>query len=126
MPGVIQHLDLTLFYLALWGLGGALVYGGPRWVLCVRVCRKECESAQGCHEDVVVNLMVGAIAGAAAGPYVAEILKQTEPHQIRAVTAFIGLVANRAAPGLIKLFSAKEALTSILQLALKALSGGKA
>jgi hypothetical protein len=120
------QLDLTLFVLALWGLAGAAVYGAPRWAMCVKVCRKEADDARCCHEDVIIHLIVGAIAGAAAGPYIADMLSQTQPHQVRALTAFIGLVANRAAPGLIKLFSAKETLTSILQLALKTVSGGKA
>lgn len=126
MPVLLQHLDLTLLVLAAWGLAGAAVYGAPRWVLCVKVCRKQDCNPQECHEELIVSLLIGAIAGAAAGQYVAEIVNQTQPHQIRAVTALLGLIANRAAPGLIRLFSAKEALTSVLQLMLKALSGGKA
>lgn len=124
MEAVLPHLDV--FFQALWGLAGAAVYAAPRWALCVKVCRRSGCDPRECHEELATSLLIGAIAAAALGLYVAENLGQTEPHQIRAVTALIGLVANRAAPGLIKIFSAKEALTSILQLALKALTGGKA
>ena len=117
---------LALLGQALWGFAGAVVYAAPRWALCVKVCRKQGCEPQECHEELIVSLIIGAIAGAAAGHYVADLVGQTEPHQIRAVTALIGLIANRAAPGLIRVLSAKDTLTSVLQLALKALSGGKA
>ena len=122
----MQHIDVSLVVMAFWGLAGAAVYGAPRWAMCVKTCRRAGRDASECHEELVVSLVVGAISGAAAGPYLADIVRQTEPHQVRAVTALVGLVANRVAPGLIRLFSAKEALTSVLQLALKALTGGKA
>lgn len=122
---LLSTVDWMLLAQAFWGFCGAFVYAGPRYVMCRRVCRAEGENTRGCAEEMVVSCLIGAIAGFSLGQYAADMVNQTQPHQVRAVTVIVGLVANRAAPGLIRLFSTKDGITGILQTALKAL-GGKA
>ena len=67
----------------------------------------------------LIALVTGAILGAGWGLVFASRLGNLTEHHIRGVTVLVGLLANPAAPGLIRLLSAK----SMLQAALKSLGG---
>lgn len=111
------------FYLPsmVWGLAGAFIYAGPNLLLCIQKCRAEGCPITDCIMEFVVAMVIGGLAAEISAPYLSAFLRQTEPHQVRAIAGVVGLVANRAAPGLINILSARPMLQAIL----KSLGGTK-
>jgi hypothetical protein len=82
---------------ATWGLLGAFVYAGPRFVVCFDHCRENKDNPIGCFMDFAVCLAVGAICAEGALNLISAV---THIQDKNAVSALIGLTANRAAPKL--------------------------
>lgn len=83
---------------ALWGLGGALIYAGPRLSACLFAAVDV--GAKGGHAkcvfDFVLAIVAGAICGSAFAVPLAGILGlKGFP---AAVAALVGLTANKLAP----------------------------
>lgn len=109
-------MDYGRFFLTLAGGSiGAFMYAGPQFLLCYRNCRRNGESVIECWIEFIISMLVGVGAAIGAGQYLAAFLRQNELHQLLAVSTLVGLLANRTAPALIKLFSAQPMLQAILK-----------
>ncbi len=88
-------IDPTLIA-AGWGAAGAFGYAFPKWLACViTASRTPGGSSRICALEAVGSVIIGAIAAAAFGE-VALTFLHIEHH--KAVSTFLGLCANRAAP----------------------------
>lgn len=103
--------------LALWGLAGAFVYGAPRLVVALT---QSTEPRWAPWAEFMVALSIGPIAAAGFGDLVAHWLNLTGAANQRALAVVIGLVANPAAPTVVRV------VTSQLVRRLDAGSGGPA
>ena len=83
----------------LWGLLGALIYAGPRWVACYISCRESGFSPLKCALDFIMSLAIGAVAAAAFSAFVLTTLNWKDEN---AVSALIGLFVHTVAPELNK------------------------
>jgi len=108
-----------------WALFGGFWFAGPNFLFCYKRCQKAGRGIGECLLELVICLMIAASAGALLSLYVAEIVKQTKPHQVTAVAAVIGLLMNPLLPAILKMLSGKEMLKSMLEAALRVI-GGKA
>ena len=99
---------------ALWGLGGALIYAGPRLSACVFAAADAVASGGHgkCVFDFLMACVAGAICAAAFASPIAGILSlKAYP---AAVAALVGLTANKLAP---------TVTDSVSALVMNALSG---
>ena len=84
---------------ALWGLGGALIYAGPRLSACLFAAVGAAEAPSGhgkCVLDFVIACLAGAICAAAfASPLAGLVGLKAYP---AAIAALVGLTANKLAP----------------------------
>lgn len=83
----------------LWGLLGAFIYAGPRWVRCHVTCRETGDPKIECLLDFVVSLAVGSIAAGAFAPI---LLTWTGLGDENALSALVGVFVNPVAPELTK------------------------
>lgn len=91
----------------LWGFLGAFIYAGPRLTACVFAARQTETGWFECGFEFAVALLIGVASAWAFAPWGASVLKATDPAQIRAIAATIGLLANPAAPKVIDLLSGR-------------------
>jgi hypothetical protein len=108
-----------------WGLAGAFIYAGPRWVIALASRQETRVTAVICTMEMLVALGVGTAAAAAFGPLGSKVALTTlQVQDDNAVCALLGLFANRLAPMLVD--KGSSALTSSAEVAervLKALKG---
>ena len=83
---------------AFWGFMGAFIYAAPRFSACYWQCRDTQSGWGRCLFDAVVALCVGSIAAFALAEWTKAILNRTGDYELRAISALIGLLANRLAP----------------------------
>lgn len=110
---------------ALYGLFGAFIYAGPRFVLALAGTSEQPGRPLICFMDFVVCLVVGLLAAAMFGA-VLDTVTLTIFHlkANNAVCGVIGLFANRIAPMLVdKGSSALDSGVSVVARVLKALKG---
>lgn len=106
-----------------WGLGGAFMWAGPRLCAGLYKARKgEAEPRWLCLLIFIVCLAIGAFAAEAFAPWLSAFLKLSDDRAIRGVSAFLGLIANKAAPGVADALSV--GIVSISETVLKKLSTG--
>lgn len=86
---------------AFWGLGGAFIYAGPRLSACVFAARQSGGGWSVCAMECAVALAIGAFAAAAFGPWVLAWRGAPKAHELNAIAAMIGLLANPMAPQLV-------------------------
>lgn len=98
-----------------WGLGGAFLFAGPRWVRCWVGCRETGGFRLDCTIDFFVCLVVGAIAAEAFTPSL--LTKVGLAHQ-NGVCTLIGALANPVIPEITK------RAPKLAERILKALPGG--
>lgn len=109
-----------------WGLAGAFIYAGPKWVISLA---GEASTSPRLFLismlELVMALMVGTLAAGAFGPIASSVILTTlQLQDENAVAATIGLFANRLAPALVeKGASALAGSTDLLNRVLKALKG---
>ena len=83
---------------ALWGFLGAFIYAGPRFSACYWQCKDKKIGWARCLLDMVVSLAVGTVASFALAEWAQALLNRPGAHELRAISALIGLLANRLAP----------------------------
>lgn len=89
-----------------WGLAGAFIYAGPRWVIALASKGVERHNTLFCTLEFLVALLVGMAAAAAFGPLASKVALTTlEVKDDNAVSALIGLLMNPAGPKLIEVAS---------------------
>lgn len=91
----------------LWGLLGALIYAGPRLTACLFTRQTGEHRAWGCLLEFGLAMLIGAIAAEAFGPWVQEFLQRKGHHELRAICAMLGLLANPMAPRVIDALSGR-------------------
>lgn len=90
---------------AFWGFLGAFIYAAPRLGACIFESRGDNRHPLVfCIWDFVVALAVGIIAAELFGPWVQTFLKRDGPHELRAISGLIGLLANPVSPEITKRF----------------------
>lgn len=108
-----------------WGLCGAFIYAGPRWVISLSTARDTKGSTILCTLEMFIALAVGPMAAAVFGELVnAVVLTTLHVKEDNAVYGLIGLFANRVAPEMVeKGSSALGSGVAIAARVLKALKG---
>lgn len=110
-----------------WGLAGAFIYAGPRWAIDLASGGETRVSPILCTLKMLVALGVGCLSAAAFGPLAGKVaLTMAGVTDDNAVSALIGLFANRLAPQLVD--QGSKILTSSTEVAervLKALKGNE-
>lgn len=86
---------------ALWGLGGAFIYAGPRFSACYFEARRSDGQWSRCAIDGVIALLIGLIAAGALGVWAQQFFAREGSHELRALSTVIGLLANPCAPGVV-------------------------
>ena len=87
---------------AFWGLLGALIHAGPKFITCFYDDDHVRHPRSRCFADFVTREAIGAIAAAAFSPSILGYLHLTTPQDAKAMSAAIGMLANPLAPELIK------------------------
>ena len=86
-----------------WGLAGAFIYAGPKWVICLSATKDSAHNVAICTIEAVVSLAVGTLAAVVFSPLADQALLTTlHLRDDNAVCACIGLFANRLAPELVE------------------------
>lgn len=97
----------------LWGGAGAFVFAAPRLLVCIQACKESGRAA--CVLEFIFAILIGVIGAEGVGPAASQWLHRTAEYEVRALAVFLGLLANPAAPGLVKLMSAQSMLRAILK-----------
>lgn len=110
-----------------WGVAGAFIYAGPKWVICLSATRDRGHNPAICTMEMMVCLMVGTLAAGAFGPLIGQLALTTlHIKDENAICAVIGLFANRVAPDLVeKGASAFDGGATVVTRILKALKGNE-
>jgi hypothetical protein len=104
-----------------WGVCGAFIYAGPKWVVELISARENKASRLLIHLELAVSLMVGGIGAAAFGQVALTTLRLQDHNS---VSALIGLFANRLAPAIVdKGSNVIENAAAIATRVFKALKG---
>lgn len=99
------------YILALWGLLGAFIYAAPRFSACYFASRQSEGSSVQCGVDLVLSLAVGTAAAVVVSPWIQNYFHRQGDHEVRAIAAMVGLLANPVAPRLVNI----ETLVSVLK-----------
>lgn len=98
-------MGLAFFQLpGVWGALGAFIYAAPRLSACLVAARQRGGGWGVCALEFATALITGTIAAAAFAPSVARLLAP-DAHDLNAVAAMIGLLANPTAPKLVETLS---------------------
>lgn len=100
-------MDLV-FECALWGLGGAFIFGANQLPICLFSHIKEGGTKNEpleCIIEFVLALLVGAVAAAIWAQWAQAFLKIVGPGDLRGIAGGIGLIANPVSPILTGRFS---------------------
>jgi hypothetical protein len=109
----------------LWGLAGAFIYAGPRWIIALSGKADSRSAITISTMEMLVALAVGTLAAGAFGPLGSKVLLTTlKVQDENAMATVIGLFANRLAPELVERgSSAFNGGVGVLDKVLKALKG---
>lgn len=88
---------------AVWGFLGAFIYAAPRLTACVVAAQAARGGSLVCLLEFFTASGVGAVAAAAFAPTLAHLVGADR--DINAISAMIGLIANRTAPKLVETLS---------------------
>lgn len=102
---------LPWYMLALWGALGAFIYAAPKFSACFFTARQTGGSSLVCSVEATISMLTGIFASVVVSPWLYTFLGRTGEHEIRAISALVGLLANPVAP---KLFNV-ETLISMLR-----------
>lgn len=102
---------LPWYLLALWGALGAFIYAAPKFSACFFSAKQAGTTSLVCLVEMFVCMLVGTASSIAVAPWIYAFLERDGEHEIRAICAVVGLLANPVAP---KLFNV-ETLISILR-----------
>lgn len=108
-----------------WGLAGAFIYAGPKWVIALSSKEDTRVGPAICTMEMLVALGVGCAAAAAFGPLTSKVALTTlKVQDDNAICALLGLFANKLAPMLVERGSNMLTLsTDLAERVLKALKG---
>lgn len=99
---------LPWYLLGLWGALGAFMYTGPKFSACFFAARQSGSSSLVCFVEAVISLVTGIMAAIVAAPWIYHYLQRDGEHEIRAIAAIVGLLANPVVP---KLFNIETFIT---------------
>jgi len=94
---------LPWYMLALWGALGAFIYAAPKFSACFFSSRQNGGSSVVCFIEGCISVLVGIFASIAVAPWIYAFLERDGEHEIRAICAVVGLLANPIAPKLFNL-----------------------
>lgn len=92
---------------ALWGFLGGIVYSGPKFSACLYAAREAKRGWAWCLLEFIIAQLVASISAAVLAPWVIFSFHRNPEHEISALSGIIGLVANRAAPGVIDVLNGR-------------------
>lgn len=91
----------------LWGFLGGIVYSAPKFSACLYSAREAKRGWAWCFLEFLVAQIVATISAAVLAPWVIFSFHRSPEHEISALSGIIGLVANRAAPGVIDVLNGR-------------------
>lgn len=94
---------MSLIFWSLWGFLGAFVYAAPRLIVAWSEARAAAKPFGMRVAEFVIALTFGPIFAAGFGPFAAHYLGREADQEVRALALVIGMVANPAAPLLVRL-----------------------
>lgn len=93
---------------AWWGFLGAIVYAAPKLLACVFETRTDSRHPLAfCILEFIVALFIGVVVAEMFAPWMMVFLKRDGQVELRAIAGLIGLLANPAAPVVVKGFTGR-------------------
>ncbi len=93
---------MDVFTMALWGLAGAFIYAGPRFVVAWTDPGRATRGNP--LLELAMALCLGPIAASGFGQFVASVVHMVHQPEQRALCVVLGMIANPVAPALVEIF----------------------
>jgi len=89
---------VLVYELAIWGFFGAFVYAAPRLLVAWAGGRRTTGTA-----ECIIALAIGAIGSAGFTQFIGDVVRQSQPADLRAIAVVLGMISNPVAPSIVHL-----------------------